>query len=95
MEVESPPGFSMDQSDDERAELSISELICNLRSAFRISDFDRVEEILINKENKMKKQITELESEIIQFDLEVKRLRIVSSENRISRENDEIMEERE
>ncbi|XP_062074513.1 uncharacterized protein LOC133778562 [Humulus lupulus] len=94
MEAGSPPGCSLDRSDEVGDYMSISELISDLRTAFRSSDFDRVEEILVIKENKLKKKIKEMESENVQLDLELKRLREDSSEKRILRQNYEIMQER-
>ncbi|KAF4354774.1 hypothetical protein F8388_017978, partial [Cannabis sativa] len=94
MEVESPLSYGMDPSDDERADLSISELIGDLRTAFRPSDFDRVEEIFVIKENKMMEQIRDLESDKIRLEIEVKKLKTENSESRVLRENYEIMRER-
>ncbi|KAM6543927.1 hypothetical protein CsatB_008374 [Cannabis sativa] len=94
MKVEFTPDCSLNDSDDEGAELSISMLISGLRSAFMTTDFDWVEETLIYREAKLKNRIEELESENIQLYHEVKRLRIYNSETRVVKENYDTMRNR-
>lgn len=53
--------FSQDEVEDDIA--SISHLISTLRSAFLTSDFDQVEEKLIARETKLKREIIKLKSE--------------------------------
>lgn len=53
--------FSQDEAEDDIA--SISHLISTLRSAFLTSDFDHVEEKLIARETKLKREIIKLKSE--------------------------------
>ena len=58
MEPVSPPASSLvHQYDEEFTKLSISELISILRTAFQTDEYDRVEEALISKELKLKREI--------------------------------------
>ncbi|XP_028752952.1 uncharacterized protein LOC114712566 [Neltuma alba] len=59
------PLASDDDGDKEYLmELSITELVSNLRTAFRMIDYDRVEEVLVEKENKLKAEIKVLTDRI-------------------------------
>ncbi|PON82476.1 hypothetical protein TorRG33x02_217210 [Trema orientale] len=102
MEVESPPGFGLysdEEADSEKR--SIPELISDLRTAFRMVDFDRVEEILVTREEKLKRKITKMEASLnfeqcekLQAELELEKLKAESAQKRILRENFEAMQER-
>lgn len=57
MSLRSVPGSALGSEGDKAKNLSISELISTLRTAYRTKDFDRVEEILVAREAKLKKEI--------------------------------------
>uniref|UniRef100_A0A2N9FY80 Uncharacterized protein n=1 Tax=Fagus sylvatica TaxID=28930 RepID=A0A2N9FY80_FAGSY len=57
MSLRSVPGSDLGSDGDKAKNLSISELISTLRTAYRTKDFDRVEEILVAREAKLKKEI--------------------------------------
>ncbi|KAA8520924.1 hypothetical protein F0562_011597 [Nyssa sinensis] len=84
---------------------SISELISMLRSAFQPTDFDKVQQILITREETMKRTLNEMSIEIenrkIDYDLmerkhgevELKKLEIDFELKKCERERDELREQ--
>ncbi|GMN31709.1 hypothetical protein TIFTF001_003377 [Ficus carica] len=73
--AETPPafGFGRDGGEIGDSNCSISVLISDLRTAFRSSNFDHVEEILIAREEKLKRK---MEKKKKQFELSRERLEI-------------------
>ncbi|XP_054798404.1 uncharacterized protein LOC129303243 isoform X2 [Prosopis cineraria] len=62
MEPRSAPPLAFDGNGDREylMGLSITDLISNLRTAFRMADYDHVEEVLVEKEAKLKAEIKAL-----------------------------------
>ncbi|XP_014503706.1 uncharacterized protein LOC106764020 isoform X2 [Vigna radiata var. radiata] len=72
------PRFIPTTSKKEYGEMSISELVSVLRSAFKIEDFDKIEQELVKREAKLRAEIGRLEEKI-----ELERLQGIEFEERL------------
>lgn len=78
--------------DDYLESRSISELVSFLRTAFRAKDFDRVEEVLVAKEVKMRKEIESKNKdyELLQSKYEFLRLDNLTRESKVEQDKVEV-----
>ncbi|KAI9071366.1 hypothetical protein K1719_046666 [Acacia pycnantha] len=83
MEPESaiPPALDDNGDKELSMKLSISELISNLRTAFRKADYDHVEEVLVSKETKLKNKI-----KILTDKLELERMEKMSVQDELRKQ---------
>ncbi|KAA0044878.1 TSA1-like protein [Cucumis melo var. makuwa] len=78
--------------DDNFESRSISELVSFLRTAFRAKDFDKVEEVLVAKEVKMRKEIESMnkEYELLQSKYEFMRLHNITHDSMVQQDKVEV-----
>ncbi|XP_038904233.1 uncharacterized protein LOC120090576 [Benincasa hispida] len=87
MAIESGAGLSSFDEDNLESR-SISELVSFLRTAFRAKDFDKVEEVLVSREVKMRKEIESKnkEYELLQSRYEFLRLDSLTRESKVEQD---------